>query len=164
MRALTRARWATLPALLLALIGATAADAAPKPRNVLILPFATVDLTRDEHWIGEGVAQSLMLSLVHVPGLVQIERERIRAVPQPDAWDEVATVSAAKRLGADLALFGEVKRTGTDLIVQPRFLELHGDKVDQGTLDTFVVADGQLLDRLRSLPAAYLKVVKAPAS
>lgn len=164
MRALTLARWAVVPAMLIALFGATAADAAPKPRNVLILPFATVDLTRDEQWIGEGVAQSLMLSLVHVPGLVQIERERIRALPQPEAWDEAAAASAAKRLGADLALFGEVKRTGTDLIVQPRFLELHGDKVDHGALDTFAVADGQLLDRLRSLPAAYLKAVKAPAS
>ncbi len=164
MRALTLARWAVVPAMLIALFGAPAADAAPKPRNVLILPFATVDLARDEQWIGEGVAQSLMLSLVHVPGLVQIERERIRALPRPEAWDEAAATSAAKRLGADLALFGEVKRTGTDLIVQPRFLELHGDKADSGALDTFAVADGQLLDRLRSLPAAYLKAVKAPAS
>ena len=164
MRALTLARWAVVPALLLALIGATAAAAAPKPRNVLILPFATVDLTRDEQWIGEGVAQSLMLSLVHVPGLVQIERERIRALPQPEAWDETAAVGAVKHLGADLVLFGEVKRTGTDLIVQPRLLEIHGDKVDRGALDTFAVADGQLLDRLRLLPAAYLKAVKAPAS
>jgi tetratricopeptide (TPR) repeat protein len=164
MRALTLARWAVVPALLLALIGVTGADAAPKPRNVLILPFATVDLTRDEQWIGEGIAQSLMLSLVHVPGLVQIERERIRALPQPEAWDEAAAASAAKRLGADLALFGEVRRTGSDLIVQPRFLELHGDKVEGGALDTFAVADGQLLDRLRPLPGAYLKAVKAPAS
>jgi tetratricopeptide (TPR) repeat protein len=164
MRALTLARWAVVPALLLALIGVTGADAASKPRNVLILPFATVDLTRDEHWIGEGIAQSLMLSLVHVPGLAQIERERIRALPQPEAWDEAAATSAAKRLGADLALFGEVKRTGSDLIVQPRFLYLHGDKVEQGALDTFAVADGQLLDRLRALPAAYLKAVKAPAT
>jgi len=142
----------------------TGADAAPKPRNVLILPFASVDLARDEQWIGEGIAQSLMLSLVHVPGLVQIERERIRALPQPEAWDEAATASAAKRVGADLALFGEVKRTGSDLIVQPRFLELHGDKVEGGALDTFAVADGQLLDRLRALPGAYLKAVRAPAS
>jgi tetratricopeptide (TPR) repeat protein len=164
MRALTLARWAVVPALLLALIGSTAAAAAPKPRNVLILPFAPVDLTREEQWIGEGVAQSLMLSLVHVPGLVQIERERIRALPQPEAWDETAAVGAVKHLGADLVLFGEVKRTGTDLIVQPRFLEIHGDKVDRGALDTFAVADGQLLDRLRLLPAAYLKAVKAPAS
>jgi tetratricopeptide (TPR) repeat protein len=164
MRALTYARWAVVPALLLALLGAGGAEAAPRPRNVLILPFTTVDLTRDEQWIGEGIAQSLMLALVHVPGLVQIDRERVRALPQPEAWDETTTASAAKQLGADIALFGEVKRTGSDLIVQPRFLELRGDKVERGALDTFAVAEGQLLDRLRPLPAAYLKALKAPAS
>jgi tetratricopeptide (TPR) repeat protein len=163
MRALTRARFVAI-SLLLALAAATGVDAAAKPRNVLILPFATTDLTREEQWIGEGVAQSLMLALVHVPGLVQIERERLKQLPQPEAWDEAAAVAAAKRLGADLALFGEVKRTGADLILQPRFLDLHGDKVERGALDTFAVAEGQLLDRLRPLPAAYLKALKAPAS
>jgi tetratricopeptide (TPR) repeat protein len=163
MRALTRARFVAI-SLLLALAAATGVDAAAKPRNVLILPFATTDLTREEQWIGEGVAQSLMLALVHVPGLVQIERERLKQLPQPEAWDEAAAVAAAKRLGADLALFGEVKRTGADLILQPRFLDLHGDKVERGALDTFAVAEGQLLDRLRPLPAAYLKALKASAS
>jgi tetratricopeptide (TPR) repeat protein len=164
MRALTAARWAVVPALILALLGATDAGAAPKPRNVLILPFVTVDLTREEQWIGEGIAQSLMLALVHVPGLVQVERERIRTLPQPEAWDEAASAGAAKQVGADLALYGEVKRIGSDLIVQPRFLDLRGDKMEPGALDTFAVADGQLLDRLRGLPGAYLKAVKVPAS
>jgi TolB-like protein len=163
MRALTQARRAVVTALLLALIAA-GADAAPKPRNVLILPFATVDLNREEQWIGEGVAQSLMLALVHVPGLVQVDRERLRHLPQPEVWDDAATAGAAQRLGADLALYGEVKRTGVDLIVQPRFVELHGDKVERGALDTFSVMEGQLLDRLRLLPAAYLKALKAPAT
>ena len=163
MRALTGAKWAVVSALLLAL-AASAGEAASKPRNVLILPYAPVDLGRDEQWIGEGIAQSLMLSLVNVPGLVQIERERVRALPQPEAWDETAATAAAKKLGADLALFGEVKRTGTDLIVQPRFLDVRGDKVEKGALDTFAVPDGQLLDRLRSLPGAYLKAMKVPAS
>ncbi len=164
MRALIRARGAIAAALLLALVGAPGAEAAPKPRNLVILPFATGDLTREEQWIGEGVAQSLMLALVHVPGLVQIERERLRQLPQPEAWDEAAAVSAVKGLGADLVLFGEVKRTGSDLIVQPRFLELRGDKVERGALDTFTVAEGQLLDRLRPLPVAYVKALKIPAS
>jgi tetratricopeptide (TPR) repeat protein len=163
MRALTHARRAVVTALLLAAIAADA-DAAPKPRNVLVLPFATVDLGREEQWIGEGVAQSLTLALVHVPGLVQVDRERLRHLPQPEAWDDAATAAAAKRLGADLALYGEVKRTGADLIVQPRFVELHGDKVERGALDTFAVTEGQLLDRLRALPAAYVKALKAPAS
>jgi tetratricopeptide (TPR) repeat protein/TolB-like protein len=164
MRALIRANRAVVTGLLLALVAAAGVDAAPKPRNVLILPFATPDLTREEQWIGEGVAQSLMLALVHVPGLVQIDRDRLRQLPQPEAWDEAATVAAAKRLGADIALFGEVKRTGSDLILQPRFVELRGDKVERGTLDTVAIAEGQLLDRLRSLPAGYLKALKVPAS
>jgi tetratricopeptide (TPR) repeat protein/TolB-like protein len=164
MRALIRANRTVVTALLLALVAAAGVEAAAKPRNVLILPFATVDLTREEQWIGEGVAQSLMLALVHVPGLVQIDRDRLRQLPQPEAWDETAAVAAAKRLGADIALFGEVKRTGSDLILQPRFVELRGDKVERGTLDTVAIAEGQLLDRLRPLPAGYLKALRAPAS
>ena len=140
MRALIRANRTVVAGLLLVLVAAADVDAAPKPRNVLILPFATPDLTREEQWIGEGVAQSLMLALVHVPGLVQIDRDRLRHLPQPEAWDEAATAAAAKRLGADVALFGEVKRTGSDLILQPRFVELRGDKVERGTLDTVGVA------------------------
>jgi tetratricopeptide (TPR) repeat protein/TolB-like protein len=164
MRALIRANRTVVTGLLLALVAAADVDAAPKPRNVLILPFATPDLTREEQWISEGVAQSLMLALVHVPGLVQIDRDRLKQLPQPEAWDEAATVAAAKRLGADVALFGEVKRTGSDLILQPRFVELRGDKVERGTLDTVAIAEGQLLDRLRPLPAGYLKALKVPAS
>lgn len=164
MRALIRANRTVVTGLLLALVAAADVDAAPKPRNVLILPFATPDLTREEQWIGEGVAQSLMLAFVHVPGLVQIDRDRLKQLPQPEAWDEAATVAAAKRLGADVALFGEVKRTGSDLILQPRFVELRGDKVERGTLDTVAIAEGQLLDRLRPLPAGYLKALKIPAN
>ena len=164
MRALIRANRIVVTGLLLALVAAAGVDAAPKPRNVLILPFATPDLTREEQWIGEGVGQSLMLALVHVPGLVQIDRDRLKQLPQPEAWDEAATVAAAKRLGADVALFGEVKRTGSDLILQPRFVELRGDKVERGTLDTVAIAEGQLLDRLRPLPPGYLKALKVPAS
>lgn len=163
MTALTRAKWAVVSALLFALTVSTG-EAASKPRTVLILPYATADLSRDEQWIGEGIAQSLMLALVNVPGLVQIDRDRVRALPQPEAWDEAATTMAAKKLNADLALFGEVKRTGTDLIVQPRLLDVRGEKVEAAALDTFAVADGQLLDRLKALPVAYLKAMKVPAS
>src|SRR5260370_40975572 len=141
MRALTGARWGVAPALLLALLGAGGAEAAPKPGTLLILPFTTVDLTRDEQWLGEGIAQSLMLALVHVPGLVQIDRERARALPQPEAWDETTTASAAKQLGADIALFGEVKRTGSRLIVPPRFLALRGAAAERGPLHTSAVAE-----------------------
>jgi tetratricopeptide (TPR) repeat protein len=164
MRAPRRADRAVVTALLLGLLGAAGADSAPKPRNVLIVPFAPVELAREEQWIGEGIAQSLMLALVHVPGLVQIDRERLRQVPQPEAWEEAATLAAARRLGADLALFGEVKRSGADLILQARFVELRGDRVERGALDTVAIAEGQLLDRMRPLPASYLKALRISAS
>ena len=164
MRALIRANRAVVTGLLLALVVVADVDAAAKPRSLLIMPFAPVDLARDEQWIGEGVSQSLMLALVHVPGLVQIDRDRLKQLPQPEAWDETATLAAAKRLGADVALFGEVKRTGADLILQARFLEVRGERVERGMLDTVAIADGQLLDRLRALPSGYLKALKVPAS
>ena len=44
------------------------------------------------------------------------------------------------------------------------FLDIRGDKVEKGALDTFAVADGQLLDRLKALPGTYLKTMKVPAS
>jgi tetratricopeptide (TPR) repeat protein len=164
MRALIRANRAIVTGLLLGLMGAAEVDAAARPRNVLIVTFATPELTREEQWVGEGMAQSLMLALVHVPGLVQIDRERLRQVPQPEAWDEAATLVAAKRLGADVALFGEVKRTGADLILQARYVELRGERVERGTLDTVAIGEGQLLDRLRPVPAGYLKALKVTVS
>jgi tetratricopeptide (TPR) repeat protein len=164
MRALIRANRAVVTGLLFALIVTVSVEAAPRPRHVLILPFAPADLTREEQWVGEGITQSLMLALVHVPGLVQVERERLKQVPQPEAWDEAAALAAAKRLGADVVLFGEVKRTGADLILQPRFLEVRGERVERGALDTLAIAEGQFLDRLRPLPAGYLKALKVTAS
>jgi tetratricopeptide (TPR) repeat protein/TolB-like protein len=163
MRALIGAKSVVATALMLTL-AAAASLAAPKPRTVLIVPFAGTDLTREEQWIGEGMAQSLMLALVNVPGLVQIDRDRLRQLPQPEAWDETASLAALRKLNVDVALYGEVKRTGADLVVQPRLLELRGDKVEKGALDTFTVAEGQLLDRLRPLPAAYVKALNAPVS
>ena len=163
MRARIGAESVIATVLMLAL-ATTASLAAPKPRTVQIVPFAGTDLTLEEQWIGEGMPQSLMLALVNVPGLVQIDRDRLRQLPQPEAWDETATLAAVRKLNADVALYGEIKGTGTDLIVQPRLLELRGDKVDKGALDTFTVGDGQFLDRLRPLSAAYVKALNAPAS
>ena len=51
MRSLTGAKSVVLTALLLTLAAAPSL-AAPKPRNVLIVPFAGTDLSREEPWIG----------------------------------------------------------------------------------------------------------------
>ena len=146
--------------------GVSAASAATpsKPHTVLVLPFASGDLARDEQWLGEGVAQSLMLELVQVPSLVQIDRARMKQVPQPEAWDDQAAATAAKALHADITMYGEVRRSGTELAIQPRYLEMKGDKPERVALDVVTVPENSLMERLRGIPIAYLRALKIPLS
>ena len=57
MRAHVRARLAVVSGLIVSVLAASAVDAATKTRTVLVLPFVTVDLGRDEQWLGEAMAQ-----------------------------------------------------------------------------------------------------------
>jgi superkiller protein 3 len=162
-----RASAAALGVLLVVTALGAGAEAANRPRSVLILPFAGTDLGAEEAWIGEGVAQSLVLGLVHISALVRIERQRLAQLPQPEAWTEAAVQEAAKALHADLALFGQVRRVGAELTIHPRWVELRGERVDGGALEAIPVPEGALLDRLRELPTLYvraLKVVPAEAA
>jgi adenylate cyclase len=153
------ARIWTLALACAALMGTEAAGAV-KPRSVLILPFAAAGLGREEQWIGEGIAQALMLGLVHSPALLQIDRGRLKALPAPDVWDEAAAQQAGKAARADVVLFGEVRRVGDELTIQPRYLELKGDRVERGVLEPLAVPAGALTERVRLLPAAYCKSLK----
>ena len=101
----TRPSWLAFGVLL----GAVLAVAAPvdaKTRSVLVLPFAPLDLGREEQWIGEGMAESLRLAMVQIPTLVPMDRSRLRGIAQPEVWDEAAALSAARTLGADVAIYG----------------------------------------------------------
>ncbi|HET7875693.1 MAG TPA: tetratricopeptide repeat protein [Methylomirabilota bacterium] len=160
MRTRARCRVAILAALLLAPLPSVDAHAASKPRAVLILPYATFDLTREEQWLGEGTAQSLMLSLAQAPGLVEIPRERLRQIAQPEAWDDQTAAAAARALGADVALYGEVRRAGAELTILPRLVEIKGDRAERVTLDPVTVADGALMERLRTIPTAYVRAFR----
>ena len=164
MRADVRARLAVVSALTVSLVAAPVADAATKPRTVLVLPFTTVDLGRDEQWLGEAVAQSLMLGLAQAPSLVQIDRERLKQVTPPESWDEQAALTAAKVLHAEVALYGEVRRAGGELAIQPRYLEIKGDKPERASLDVITVPERALVERLKSIPVAYARALKVPLS
>jgi superkiller protein 3 len=153
-----------LGALLGALLLLGASPVSAKPRSVLVLPFAPVDLGREEQWLGEAMAESLGLALVQVPTLVQIDRGRLKTLPQPDYWSEKSALSAARALSADIALYGEVRRTAGELSIQPRFIEVKGDQGAHGSLDAVAVPEGALLERLKTLPVAYLRALKVPAT
>src|SRR5687767_181631 len=131
MTAQRRPELAVLAALILSLLTAYGADAAVKPRTVIVLPYVTVDLPREEQWIGEGIAQSLTIGLMQMPALIQIDRDRLKRLPRSDAWDDQAALAAARALGADVAIYGEVRRAGADLSIVPRYVELKGDRSER---------------------------------
>jgi tetratricopeptide (TPR) repeat protein/TolB-like protein len=138
--------------------------AATKVRSVLILPYATTELARDEQWLGEAMAQVVMSAFRQVPGIIQVDRARLKTLPQPESWNELSAVAAARAVRADVAILGEVRRSGGDLVILARWVEFHGERVDRGQLDAIPVPEGGLLERLRSLPTAYAKALKISAT
>ena len=91
------ARW-VLPLLMLAALTATGAEAAVKPRAVLVVAFDSSALERDEQWVGQGIAEILGLGLDQHPAFIQIEDSRVRAVGRPDVWGEAVVAQTARTL------------------------------------------------------------------
>ncbi len=119
------ARWALVPLMIVAL-AMTGAEAAVKPRAVLVVAFDASGLERDEQWMGQGIAELIALGFDQHPAFVQVEDARVRAVGRPEVWGEPVVVQAARTLRADAAVFGRITRTGAELIVQPRLVRAQG--------------------------------------
>ena len=154
-------RWPVLSILAFCgLMAVGSAQAAVKPRTILIVPFETTGLSSDEQWIGEGVAQALSLGLVQSPAFVQVDRARLRTFGQPEAWGEPAVLQAARSLKVDAALYGRVARVNNELVLQPSVVELRGGAAEPTTMEPVTVAEGDLLTRLATLPTAYARTLK----
>jgi superkiller protein 3 len=154
-------RWVLLP-LAIVVLAMVGADANVKPRAILIVPFDSTGLERDEQWMGQGVAEVIGLGLDQHPAFVQIEAARLRAIGRPEAWGEPVVVQAARTLRADAAVFGRITRTGGELVVQPRLVEIKAGAVDPVALEPVSVSEGELLSRLAPLAIAYARTLKVP--
>jgi tetratricopeptide (TPR) repeat protein len=139
------------------------AEAAVK-RAVLVAPFETTALSREDAWVGDGVAELLMLAFVHHPAVVQIERTRWRALLAEDSRSEAQVVKTAQALHADVALFGDVRREAAGLVIRPRYVDLKGKAAELVDLDEVQVPNGEFLDRLPRLPGLYARALKLPPS
>ena len=154
-----RSRLALILAAVMLLAIPGAAAAAVKPRVVLVVPFDASTLDGDQ-WVGAAVAEVLRLGLAQHPAFVQIDRARVNSFGRTEAWGEPVVVQAARALRADAALYGRVAREGTELVLQPRLLEIKGTAPETTSLDSVRVPDGDLLARLATLPVAYAKTLK----
>ncbi len=153
------ARWALL-LLAIAALSAIPADAAVKPKLVLLVPFDATALDREEQWVGQGVAEVIGLGLDQHPAFVQIDDARVRTLNRPDAWTEPVVAQAVKTLGADVAIFGRVVRTGTELVIQPRLLEHRGNALEPVAVEPVTVPEGELLARQAPLATTYARTLK----
>jgi tetratricopeptide (TPR) repeat protein/TolB-like protein len=142
--------------------GEAAAEA--RLRTALVLPFQTLDLGRDERWLGDGVRESVLLGLAQVPQLIPVDRQRVARLPQPEAWDDAAAAAAGRAVRADVVLYGELRRNGGELVLQPKLAELRGERVDRTALDSVTVPEGALLLRLADVPVAFVRALKLPLS
>lgn len=149
---------ATLVGLLA--LSAVGAQADPKLRVIIIVPFDGTALEREEQWMGEGVSQILALGLAQHPAFVQIERSRLRAAGRPDVWGDTAAIQAARSVRADVALFGRLERRGSDLVVLPRLLEVKGSSDNIVNLEPVTAPAGELFGRLATLPATYARTLR----
>ena len=148
----------------IALLVATAlnlpvSEAATKPRAIAVLPFDTSTLEREQQWIGEGIAEVISVGLAQHPAFVSVDEARVRA-GQPSVWNEAAVTQAARTLRADDAVFGQIVKSGSDLVIQPRLLEVKAAGVEVVALEPITVPEGELLARLVPLPATYARTMK----
>jgi tetratricopeptide (TPR) repeat protein len=149
---------------LLAVGAVPAAEAAVKPRVVLVAPFDAAALPADTRWVGEGIAQVISLGLTQHPGFVPLDRSRLRAFGQPEAWGEAVVIQAARTARADVALFGDVGRSGSDYLIRPRLLELRSGSTEPLLLEPLVAPEDELLNRLPVLVLNYVRTLKVPLS
>jgi tetratricopeptide (TPR) repeat protein/TolB-like protein len=151
-------RW-TIALLVATALNLPASEAATKPRVIAVLPFETSTLDRDQQWMGEGVSEIVSVGLAQHPAFVSVDEARVRA-GQPSVWNEAAVTQAARTLRADNAVFGQIVKSGSDLVIQPRLLEVKAAGVEVVALEPVTVPDGELLARLVPLPATYARTMK----
>jgi tetratricopeptide (TPR) repeat protein len=146
------------------LVAASAAGAPAKPRVIAIVPYSAETLERDRQWVGEAVAQLLALGLAQQAALVPVERARLRPFLKSEGLTEAQVVQAMKGVKAEAALFGQIVRKESDLVIQPRLLEMKASGPDSVALEPIAVPEAELSTRLATLPVTYARTLKVALS
>jgi tetratricopeptide (TPR) repeat protein/TolB-like protein len=147
-------------ALFAVLMAVTSVGAAAKPRVIAIFPYSAETLERERQWVGEGVAQLVVLGLAQHPALVPVERARLKPFAKSDGWNEAQIVLALRGVKAEAALFGQIVRKENDFVIQPRLLEMKAGGPDSVALEPITVPENELSTRLATLPVTYARTLK----
>ncbi|HEV8309495.1 MAG TPA: tetratricopeptide repeat protein [Methylomirabilota bacterium] len=161
-------------ALLIALVGGVAlasgagdAQAATRPRAVLILPFQNVTPGGADGWLGEGIAETLQQAAETTPALLPIDRIRVAQAAraagldsQSGPPDRAGTATLARALRAELVFYGEYQRTADGGIsIVPKLLDTA--KGGEGhALDAVVASPDRILEGQAEIILTYAKALK----
>ena len=130
------------------------ASAQDKSRAVVIVPYDASMLAADDQWMGEAVAQVLSCGLAQHPGFVEVERAGL----DPSAWDEAAVRALATQ--ADVVLFERISQTGTEVVVEPRLLDVK--RGQSASLTPIAFDEGAFATGIAALPVAYARALRVP--
>jgi tetratricopeptide (TPR) repeat protein len=131
--------------------------ASAKSRPVLILPFKG---GAADAWIGEGIAETLVVAAQGKAELAPIDRGRVAQAMRAAAPD-VAPLALAKTLRADYVFFGEYQRADDGAVtITPRLLDVKTGQA-QG-LEPLRGAPGTLIETQATLIQAYAKALNLP--
>jgi tetratricopeptide (TPR) repeat protein/TolB-like protein len=147
-----------------ALLSPPASRASPSARSLLILPFQPVELEREAQWLGEGVADLLLLALVNHSAFILVDLVGVKRSGRPEVWGEKAVLEAARKLRADLVFYGEIRRDSGDLRIIPRYLELKAGGGESQAVGPVTVSETGILEGLRGLPLTYVRALRLPAT
>src|SRR5215510_3062232 len=154
----SRATALALTTSLVALGAAAEPDPKTNPRAIIIVPFDASSLASGDRWMGEAVAQAISLGLAQQPGLVQIERDRFSRVVNPTRWSEADLSQAGQEVRAHAALYGAIARKDSNIVLEPRLLDIKSGQTT--SLPTATFPDAELSTRLASLAAAYARTLQ----
>ena len=133
----------------------------PAASSIAVLPFTDLSPDHTSAYLGDGVAETLINALVHVPGLTVAARTSAFSFRGREA--DVREIG--KQLGVGAVLEGSIQRSGDQLRVTAQLIRtadgvnLWSDRFDRPAADIFAVQD----EVARSAVSA-LKLTLAPAS
>lgn len=136
------------------------------PPAVAVMSFTNITRSREDDWLGMGIAETVSADLKGVAGLTLIGRERIHEVLRrlgEDASEEVLVPDLGRAVGARFVVSGGYQRLGDVVRVTARVTD-----VDTGAVLRTVKLDGpmggifELQDRIVGELAAGLRPDHAP--
>ncbi|MBL0173311.1 MAG: protein kinase [Gemmatimonadaceae bacterium] len=104
-------------------VGAESRDAAPVARSLAILPFTNIGSDSAADYFGEGIADELLTALGRLPGLRVTSRTSSFGLKGKQRED------AGRELGVTNLLVGSVRRSGQQVRVTVRLMDVAADSL-----------------------------------